>query len=141
MLALFFFFFLFDYPTFGLPSHISFLRLSSGHSGPVLTLSNAACTSLFSPRLLVADASSCATSPLGVVVRHVICGFYLFVCLFSLLVMLPSEIPKLPHRPTSVRVSWCLETSPLSRLPPWDGSLSLTLLSLFLSFIFCPSSF
>ena len=35
----FFFFFLFDYPTFGLPSHISFLRLSSGHSGPVLTLS------------------------------------------------------------------------------------------------------
>ena len=41
--------------------------------------------------------------------------------------MLPSEIPKLPHRPTSERVSCCLETSPPSRLPPWDVSLSLTL--------------
>ena len=29
-----------------------------------------------------------------------------------------------------------METSSLSRLPPWDGSPSLTLLSLFLSFIF-----
>ena len=54
--------------------------------------------------------------------------------------MLPSEIPKLPHRPASERVSWCLETS-LLRLPPRDGSPSLTLLSLFLSFIFCPTSF
>ena len=39
------------------------------------------------------DVSICATSPLGVVVRLVICGVYLF---FFLLVMLPSEIPKLP---------------------------------------------
>ena len=38
-------------------------------------------------------------------------------------------------------VSCCLETSPTSRLPPQDGSLSLTLLYLFLSFIFCPTSF
>ena len=50
--------------------------------------------------------------------------------------MLPSEIPK-PHRPAGERVSWCLETSPLSQLPPWDRSPSLTLMSLFLSFIFC----
>ena len=132
-----------EIPQFGFLSCVSSLRLSSGHSGPVLTLrtDDAAHASLPSPHSLVADARTWATSLLGVVVRHVICGFYLFVCLFSLLVMLPSEIPKLPHRPTSVRVSWCLETSPLSRLPPWDGSLSLTLLSLFLSFIFCPSSF
>ena len=34
-----------------------------------------------------------------------------------------------------------METSPPSQLPPRDGSLSLTLLSLFLSFIFCPISF
>ena len=75
-------------------SRVSSLRLSSGHSGQVLTLSSAARASLFSPCLLVADASVWATSPLGVVVRCVICGFYLFI--FFLPVMLPSEIPKLP---------------------------------------------
>ena len=60
-------------------SHVSSLRLPSGHSGPVVTLSNAAHTSLFSPHLLVADASVWTTSPLGVAVRCVICGFYLFI--------------------------------------------------------------
>ena len=39
--------------------------LPLGHSGPVLTLSNAARASLPSPRLLVADAGVCAASPLG----------------------------------------------------------------------------
>ena len=92
--SLFFFFLSLAIPQFGLLSHISSLRLSSGHSGPVPTLSNAARVSLFSPCLLVADASVWATSPLGVVVRCVICGFYLFI--FFLPVMLPSEIPKLP---------------------------------------------
>ena len=38
-------------------------------------------------------------------------------------------------------VSYCLETSPPSLLPPQDGSLSLTLFCLLLSFIFCPTSF
>ena len=42
---------------FKLLSHVSSLRLPSGHSGPVLTLSNAARFSLFSPHLLVVDAS------------------------------------------------------------------------------------
>ena len=65
-------------PQFGLLSHISFLRLPSGHSGLVLALSNAVCASLFSPYLLVADASIWATSPLGVAVRHIISGVYLF---------------------------------------------------------------
>ena len=40
---------------------------------PVLILSNAACTSLPSPRLLVADAGVCAASPLRVTMGHVIC--------------------------------------------------------------------
>ena len=48
---------------------------------------------------------------------------------------------KTAHRPAGERVSWCLETSPLLRLLSWDGSPSLTLLSLFSSFIFCPTSF
>ena len=52
-------------PGSGLLSHVSSLRLPSGHTGPVLTLSNAAHTSLLSPHLLVADAGICAASPLG----------------------------------------------------------------------------
>ena len=116
---------------------LSSLRLSSGHSGPVLTLSNAACASMFSPCLLVADAYVWATFPLGVVVRHVICGFYLFIFPPGYVALWDS---KTPHRPPGERVSWCLETS-FSRLPSWDGSPSLTLLSFFLSFIFYPTSF
>ena len=54
--------------------------------------------------------------------------------------MLPSKIPKLPHRTAGGRVSWYLETSLPSWLPPRNGSPSLTLLSLLLSFIFCPAA-
>ena len=78
-------------PQFKLISHFNSLRLPSGHSGLVLTLSNAACSSLFSPHLLVADVHIWGTILLGVAFRHVICGFYLFF----LLVRLPSEIQKL----------------------------------------------
>ena len=66
-------------PLFGLLSHISSLRLLSGHSGLVLTLSNTACASRSSPHLLLVDTSIWATSPLGVAVRHVLGGFYLFI--------------------------------------------------------------
>ena len=52
-------------PQTGLLAQVSFLRLPSGHSGPVLTLSNAAHASLPSPALLVVDAGVCAASPLG----------------------------------------------------------------------------
>ena len=48
-------------PQFGLLSHVSSLRLPSGHSVTVLTLSHVARTSV-QPRLLVVDASICATS-------------------------------------------------------------------------------
>ena len=66
-------------PQFGLLSHISSLRLPSGHLVLVLAPSNMAHASLFSPRLLVMEASIWATSPLEVGVRTVICGFYLFI--------------------------------------------------------------
>ena len=98
---------------------------------------HAAGASLFSPRSLLADAGLWATSLLGVAARHVICGFSLFFP--PSYVALPDSKPF--HRPTGKRVSWYLETSPPSWLPPQDRSLSLTLLALFLSFIFCPSSF
>ena len=45
--------------------------------GPVLTLSNAACSSPFRPYLLVAGAGIWGTFLLGVAFRHVICGPYL----------------------------------------------------------------
>ena len=66
-------------PGSGLLFQVNSLRFPSGHSGPVLILSNAACTSLPSPRLLVADAGVCTASPLGVTMGHVICGFKLFI--------------------------------------------------------------
>ena len=68
--------------------------MPSGHSGLVLTVSNAACASLPSPRLLVADAGVCVASPLG----ELLLGTYLWVLiiyLFFLPVMLPSVVPRL----------------------------------------------
>ena len=98
---------------------------------PVLTLSNAARSSPFRPHLLVLDAGIWGTFLLGVAFRHVICGPYL--------ISPPSYEEKLPSDPPA-RGSpgdWKL---PLLKLPSRDGSLSLALLSLFLSFIFCPTS-
>ena len=51
-------------PQSGLLAQVSLLRLHSGHSGQILTLSNAGHASLPSPRLLVMDAGGCAASPL-----------------------------------------------------------------------------
>ena len=96
----------------------------------LLFLSNAA------RHLLVANVSVWGTFLLGVAFKHVICGFYLFFPP----VTLPSEIRKLPPDPP-VRGFAGVWKLPLLRLPFWDGSLSLALLSLFLSFIFCPTSF
>ena len=65
-------------PQFKLVTHKSSLRLSSGLSGPVLTLINAARASPLRPHFLVADAGVWGTFLLGVAFRHIICGFYLF---------------------------------------------------------------
>ena len=75
----FFFFFLnpsLAIPQFGVLFHISSLRLPSGHSGPILTLSIKAQAFLFSPLVLVVDTRVWATSLLGVVVGPVSCVFY-----------------------------------------------------------------
>ena len=129
-------------PLFGLFSHFNSLRLSSGHSGAVLTLSTdyAARTSRSSPHWLVVVTSIWATSPLAVAVRCIFCGFVGFFFFFS-----PNYVAiwdsKTPQRPACERVSYCVQTSPPSQLPLQDRSLSLTLLFLFLSFIICPTSF
>ena len=52
-------------PQSGLLAQVSLLRLPLGHSGQILTLSNAARASLPSPRLLVVGAGVCAASPPG----------------------------------------------------------------------------
>ena len=52
-------------PQSGLLAQVSSLRLPSGHSGQILTLSKAALASLPSPHLLVAYAGICAASQLG----------------------------------------------------------------------------
>ena len=66
-------------PGSGLLSPVSSLRLPSGHSSPVLTLSNATRTSLPIPCLLVVDAGVCTASLFGVTFGHVICGLKLFI--------------------------------------------------------------
>ena len=91
-----------------------------------------------SPRLSVADVSVWGAILLGVAFRHVICGVYLFIFPPSYVALCDS---KTSPRPTGERVSWFLDTSPLLRLPSQGRSPSQTLLSLFLSFIFCPTSF
>ena len=75
-----------------------------------------------------------------VAVRLVFCSFSFFFFLSQLLYVAFLD-SKTPHRPASERVSYCVETSPPSGLLLQDGSPSLTLLTLFLSFIFCPTSF
>ena len=79
-------------PQFRLLSHISSLRLSSGHSGAVLSLSMQPMPPCPAPGSRWWPMRVWATSPLGVAVRLMFCGF----CFFFLSVMLPSEIPKLP---------------------------------------------
>ena len=83
-------------PGSGLLYQVSSLRLPSGHSGPVLTLSNAACTSFPSPRLLVVGADISVASLLGVTVGHVICGFKLFIY-FSSHLCCPLRFQGLPQ--------------------------------------------
>ena len=93
----------------GLLSQVSSLRLPSGHSRRVLTLSSAAHASLPSPRSLVAGAVS--------VLLHLWGSYHwarnlwvLIIYLFSLPLMFPSVVPRLTTD-SPVRVSWCLETS------------------------------
>ena len=127
-------------PGSGLLSQVSSLRSPSGHSGPVLTLSNAARTSLPNPHLLVVDAGICAASLLGVTIGHVICGFKLFIY-FSSQLRWPRG-SKAHHRLTSESVSWCLETSVFFKTP-FLGHISIptSFVSRFIFYIFSLPSF
>ena len=88
----FFFFSSLAIPQFWLLSHVSSLRLSSGHSGPILTLSMQPTPPCSAP----ARWWQTRVSGLLLCWEYSVC---LFVCLFFLPVMLPSEIGKLPTDP------------------------------------------
>ena len=135
-----FFFVPLETPQFGFLSCISSLRLSSGHSGPVLTLrtDDAAHASLPSPHSLVANASTWATSLLGVVVRQVFCCFFFFF--FS-----PSYIsPWRFHNSRQICLSegflLCGNFSSFMIHSPGWVSIPKSVVSDFV-FIFCPTSF
>ena len=133
-------FFLFPaIPQFQLLSQVSSLRLSSGHSGPVLPYPK---HRLFLPSPAVWWWMQAA----GLLLHWQLWLGTYSVCFFFFFPFPPSQLCfplrcQNSHRPTCERVSYCVETSPPSGLPPQDRSLSLTLLSLFWSFIFFPSSF
>ena len=122
-------------PQSGLLPQVSTLRLPSGHSGPVLILSNAACASLPSPHLLVADAGVCAASPLRDLPWA--CNLWvLIIYLFFLWLCCPLWFQG-SHRLGSESVSWCLETSLFFKTPFLGRSSSPTsFVSLFVFYIF-----
>ena len=67
---------------------------------------------------------------LGVAIRHIICGFYLFIFPPAYVALWDS---KTPHRPTGESVSWCLETCPLFKTPfPGWISIPTSFVSLFI---------
>ena len=76
---------------------------------------------------------------LGVAVRHIICGVYLFIYLF---IFPPGYVAlwdsKTSHRPTSENVSWYLETSLLRLLPRMDLRPYLFCLSFYLLYFVLP---
>ena len=84
------------------------------------------------------DASVWVTSLLGVAVRHVICGFYLFIFSFQLCCPLRFQNSPQTRWWEGFLVFGNFSSLPLSLQ---DGSPFLTLLSLLLSFIFCPTSY
>ena len=103
-----------------------------GHSGQILTLSNAARASLPSPRLLVVSVLLLCWGSY----RWACNLWVLIIYLFFLPVMLPSVVPRLTTDSTMRVFPGVWKLLSFLRLPCQDGAPSLPLLSLFLSFIF-----
>ena len=126
-------------PQSGLLLQVRSLRLPSGHSGLVLTLSSAAGASL--PQPLASGGCGCLGCFSTGSYRWARNLCVLIIYLFFLSVILLSEVPRLATD-LPVRVFpgvWKLLS--FLKLPSRDGSPFLPLLSLFLSFIFFPTSF
>ena len=121
-------------PRFGLLSHVSSFRLSSGHLGLVLTLrpDDAACASLPSPCSLVVTGAICATSPLAVAVRCIFCGFYLFSWLCC-----PLRFQNSPQTCLCEGFLLCGNFSSMTPSPGWV-SISNSFVSLFVLYFVPP---
>ena len=119
-------------PQFKLVSHKSSLRLPSGHSGPVLTLSNAAAPLLSAPTCWWRMRTSGGTFLLGVAFRHVICGFYL---------LLPSQSGCPPRFKNLPQCEGFLVFGHFLYKTPFPGWISVPSSFVSLPFIFCPTSF
>ena len=126
----FFFFVSLAIPWFGLLCRISSLRLSSGHSSPVLTLrtNDAAHTSLSSPNLLVVDTNIWAPSPLLAAVTRIFFGVFVVLCLC------PTDSP-VKGFPILWKLLFLHDSPPRTGLHPYIFCLCFHLL------YFCPISF
>ena len=131
--SIFFFFFL-VIPQFGLLSDVSSLRLSSGHSGLVLTLSMQTVLPCPAPTHLWQTWASVLLLYWQLCLGVYSVGFFFFF----LPVTLPSEIPKLPTDPPVRGFSTVSKLLLQNSLP---GQVSIPNSFAFLSFIFCPTSF
>ena len=128
-------------PQFGLLSQFSSLRLSSGHSGQVLTIrtDDAACASLPSP------APWCWTRASGLLLCWQLwlgvysVGFCLFVCFFLSWLCCPLRFQNSPQTCLGEGFLLCGNFSFMTPSPGWV-SVPNSFVS-FLSFIFCPTSF
>ena len=130
-------------PQSGLLSQDNSLRFSSGHSGPVLTLSNAGpkqCSLCLPAQTLVASRGCrhlCCFSAGGVTIGHVTVGLnYLFIFPPGYVDLCGS---KARHRLGSENVSWCLETSLFFKTPflGWS-SVPTSFVSFCLLYFFLP---
>ena len=123
---------------FGLLSHVSSLRLSSGHSGLVLTLSMQPAPPCPAPACWWQTQVPGLLLPWDLWLGTYSVGYLLIFKNFSQLCC-PLQF-QIPHRPADERASCCLETS--SFMTPSPGWVSVpNCLSLFLSFMFCTTSF
>ena len=115
-----FLFFLSGDPSVWVAISHSSLRMSTGHSGPILTLStDAAGTSLSSPQSLVADASIWANSQLAVEIRCVVYGFFVVVLPPPPHGSVALWYSKTPQRPACERFSQCGNFSIMTSSPGW----------------------
>ena len=125
-------------PQSGLLAQVSFLRLPSGHSGLVLTLNNATPCLPAQPPFASSGCRRlrCFSTESYCWARNL---WFLINYLFFLLVMLPSEVPRLTTD-SPVRVFpgvWKF----LFFKTPFPEQISVPTPFAFLSFIFFPTSF
>ena len=121
-------------PVLSLLCYFSPLRVSSQQLAPVLSLRTG--PQSLSPRT---QASLTAGEPL--LSWKLLFGLISVVNFLFCLVVLPSEDPKFPPYLTCDRVSYCVETSPPSGLPPWDRRTHREILCFhFCLYLFCTYS-